>query len=289
MPNIRLPTLGGKQLWTDHRWRFGWRMQRHAMTGHYRVLDEANFRHAWGSKEHCLQVLEAQTSDPAAVPADEVVILLHGLMRTRSSFQSMADRFRQETMIQPISLEYASTRAVMEEHSAALREVIENLPGQPKVQFVAHSMGNIVIRHAIGRWQRPGGDPEQVLPRMGRMVMLGPPNQGAAIARRLAKTGVFGMVVGRGGLQLGPAWLELQDELAIPPFPFAIVAGRLDERLPKNPLLDGQGDFVVSVEEAKLDGMSDFIELPVMHSFLMTDRSVQDATIRFLHGGTLAP
>ena len=289
MPNIRFPTMGGKQLWTDYRWRFGWRLQKNALTGHYRVLDENNFRHAWGSKSHCIEELEKNTQAPAAVPAEEVVILLHGLMRSRTCFDRLAVRFRGETMMQPIPLEYASTRAPIAEHSAALREVIENLPGKPRIHFVAHSMGNIVVRHAIGRWQEPGGDPQEVMPRLGRMVMLGPPNQGAAIARRLAKTGVFGIVVGKGGLELGPNWQILEKDLAIPPFPFAVIAGRLEESLPKNPLLDSEGDFVVCVEETKLDGMAEFLEVNVLHSFLMDDRDTQDAALRFLHGGKLTP
>ncbi len=289
MPNIRFPTMGGKQLWTDYRWRFGWRLQKNVVTGHFRVLDEHNYRHAWGSKSHCIESIEQNTQAPAAVPADEVVILLHGLMRSRSCFDGFAQRFRSETMMQPIALEYASTRAPIAEHSAALREVIENLPGKPRVHFVAHSMGNIVIRHAIGQWQQPNADPREVLPRLGRMVMLGPPNQGAAIARRLAKTGVFGIVVGKGGLELGPNWQILEKDLATPPMPFAVVAGRLDESLPKNPLLDSEGDFVVCVEETKLEGMADFLEVPVLHSFLMDDPETQDAALRFLHGGTLSP
>ncbi|MGN6547535.1 MAG: hypothetical protein ACTHK7_20955, partial [Aureliella sp.] len=36
--NVPLPTLGGQQFWTDHRWNDGWRLQQNALTGHWRVL-----------------------------------------------------------------------------------------------------------------------------------------------------------------------------------------------------------------------------------------------------------
>lgn len=53
-PNAALPTLGGTQLWADEHLRGGWRIQRHVWTGHYRLLDSNNVRHAWGSYADCL-------------------------------------------------------------------------------------------------------------------------------------------------------------------------------------------------------------------------------------------
>ncbi|MEM8736309.1 MAG: hypothetical protein AAGG44_18915, partial [Planctomycetota bacterium] len=35
-PNVPLPTLGGKQFWTDFAWRRGWRLQKNAVTGLWR-------------------------------------------------------------------------------------------------------------------------------------------------------------------------------------------------------------------------------------------------------------
>ena len=39
-PNLPLPTLGGMQFWGDVTHRAGWRVQRHVVTGHHRLLDE---------------------------------------------------------------------------------------------------------------------------------------------------------------------------------------------------------------------------------------------------------
>jgi hypothetical protein len=114
------------------------------------------------------------------------------------------------------------------------------------------------------------------------MVMLGPPNQGATIARRLGPTGVFGWITGAGGLELGPEWEKLKNNLATPAFPFAIIAGDVSAQVIQNPLTDGSGDFVVSVEEAKLEGSEWLRTVPVLHSFLMDDPKVQAWTIEFL-------
>lgn len=170
-------------------------------------------------------------------------------------------------------------------HAAALRSLMEGLPGNPRIDLVGHSMGNIVARHAIADWQR-GGDPKNILPRLGRFVMQGPPNQGAQIAKNLKSLDLFEIVTGRSGIELGGGWEELQVQLATPPCQFGIVAGSIDTGPVKNPLVEGASDFVVSIEEAKLPGAHDFLVVPVLHSFLMDDRDVQTATLRFLETGS---
>jgi pimeloyl-ACP methyl ester carboxylesterase len=280
--NLPFPTMGGKQFWTDHQWRYGWRIQQNAMTGHWRLLDPNNMRHAWGNREACRAKLDQDVPLGKEEPPQRVVILMHGLMRTSGSMRSLSDRLASRGHT-PIAVEYASTRASIADHAQALRSLVESLPGKPHVDFVAHSMGNIVIRRAIYDWQQPDGDPQQVLPRLGRMAMLGPPNQGATIAKRLSKTGVFGWVTGKGGMELGPEWASIEKTLATPPFPFIIVAGKLESSPIRNPLTEGDGDFVVSLEEAKLDGAEEFIEVPVLHSFLMDDEAVQSKVLSFLN------
>ena len=121
-------------------------------------------------------------------PPERVVVFLHGLMRTHRSYHTLGDRLLNQNFATPIYFGYASTRADVKSHAEALRQLVEGMPGNPKIDFVAHSLGNIVARHAIADWQHDG-DPKQVLPRMGRFVMQGPPNQGAMIAKRLKIAG----------------------------------------------------------------------------------------------------
>ncbi|WP_237607693.1 esterase/lipase family protein [Roseimaritima sediminicola] len=290
IPNVPLPTLGGTQVWTDHRNVAGWRLQQHALTGHWRLLDDRDIRRAWGDREACENKLREATADiDQHAAADHVVILLHGLMRSKHSMRGLGRRIGQcADAPEVIAFSYASTRAGIPDHAAALRELVEGLPGEPRISFVGHSMGNIVVRHAIADWQA-AGDPKGVLPRLDCMVMLGPPNQGAAIARKLSKLGLFGVVTGEGGMQLGPHWQRLCDGLATPPCPFAIIAGDMPGLEPYNPLVDGSSDLVVSVEEARLDGAAEFHTVPHLHSFLMDQHDVQDLTLRFLGLGELGP
>ncbi len=281
-PNFKMPTMGGKQLWSDYRWFHGWKVQKNLVTGHWRLLDPANMRLAWGGREQCLEALQQILSSDERQAPEQVTLLLHGLFRTSRSMASIGKYLEEKGLGEPVSVEYASTRASIADHAQALRELVENIPGTPTINVVGHSMGNIVVRHAVGDWLKD--DPRDVLGRFNRMVMLGPPNQGANIARHLGKLKLFGILAGRGGMELGPAWGELHGHLATPPFPFAIVAGRLDSLPISNPLVEGANDFVVSLAEAQLAGAAETLEVPVMHSFLMDDARVHEACYNFLTG-----
>lgn len=278
--NIPMPTMGGQQLWTDHRWSAGWRLQHHAWTDHWRVLDSSNVRRAWGSREACIEKLD-QHAEQTGEAAPAVAILLHGLMRTSDSMQPLAKALQETGHWQPICISYATTQDSIEHHAEALCELVEHLPGRPRVAFVGHSLGNIVVRRTISMWKE--SDVQQVLPRLDRVVMLGPPNQGSALARQLAGMGLFETITGTTGQQLGAVWDELQTKLATPPCPFCIVAGELpDNQFLKNPLLEGKGDLIVTVEETKLAGAAQTVVLPVVHSYLMSDQRAIEATVEFL-------
>lgn len=281
--NVSLPTLGGTQLWTDHVIRGGYRVQRNSLTGHYRLLDESNIRRAWGSRadveavlDECMPVTSVSDGD-----GEPRIILLHGLMRTSQSMRSMEKALHEAGHENTVRFSYASTRQPIAEDAAALREVLEGMPRDETFSFIGHSMGNIVVRHLVGDLQADG-DPHGILTRCESMVMLGPPNQGAAIARRLSNFGVFRTMVGKGAVELGRDFDQVRDRLAVPPFPFMVVAGNVTDAPISNPLTDGAGDFVVSLEEARLDGAATMIEVPVLHSFLMDDADIQRRTIQFI-------
>lgn len=297
--NIPLPTLGGIQFWTDYRWWQGWRIQYNSTLDHWRLLDPKSVRRAWGTRQSVLDELaQIASQNPTAEAPTEVVLLIHGLMRTASSMAPIEAellRFDKDSIrLNPeaaklrtaVSFSYASTRDPITTHSAALRELVENLPGQPRISVVGHSLGNIVFRQAVGEWQR-NGDPKNVLSRLNRVVMLGPPNQGSSFAAKLSRMGLYETITGNSGMQLGPSWQTLSNGLGTPPCPFAIVAGDISKSAIQNPMLSGPSDGVVTVEEAALEGMAEIVAVPVVHSFLMSDSSVVRAAVSFLSGSGL--
>jgi pimeloyl-ACP methyl ester carboxylesterase len=278
--NLATPTLGGKQFWTDFAWNNGWRLQQHAVTGHWRVLDPHNIRRCWGERASCQAEMDAQV-DPERAADDHVIVMLHGLLRSSGAMKKMGLAIERAEIGRPVAFGYASTRNSISQHAVALRQWLESLPGKPRIDFVCHSMGNIVVRHLIADLQRDG-DPAGLLDRMGRFAMLGPPNQGADIARQLGKLGLFEIVTGRGGMELGPAWEQFQQNLATPPFPFIIVAGDTGEGWFRNPLFRGPSDLVVRVDEARLPGSQATHLVSCTHTFLMNHQEVQEIVIKFL-------
>lgn len=274
------PTLGGWQWWTDRRiTASGWRVQRHVITGHHRLLDSRNWRRATGSLRACLRGLrKAPASDPRPT-----VVLLHGLSRTRRAMNVLANQLRSNGF-HVLNFSYASTRADVDLHVRALADVLEAvLPGTP-VHFVGHSLGNLVVR----RYFRMYADR---LPRLewGRAVMLAPPNSGSVLAKWLHETPIvrpfLTAILGRSGLSIA-TWSDLSAALATTeqmPVRVGVIAA--DFRV-RNPIV-GQGDLVVSVEETRLAG-ADHLVVIGNHTLLMRDRVVVEATLRFLQTGHFA-
>lgn len=278
--NLALPTLGGKQLWTDVRIDpSGWRIQRNAVTGHYRLLNHRDRRLAWGTARECEQAWERQApaSDAAQRGDRELVVLLHGLFRTRSAMQPMADYLRAEGY-HVVNFGYASTRETIERQAQALSSVLSHLAGYRRVHFVGHSLGSLVVR----QWLKTV--PDEPDPPIGRVVMLAPPNNGSQLAVRLRRNPVFLLALGTAGQEIAE-WSTLEKTLGTPK-DFGVIAG--DCSLLGNPLLDESGDLVVTLEETRLPGMKDFVCVDATHTFLMRNPEVKRITLSFLRDGSFS-
>src|ERR1700676_4357774 len=106
-PNFESPTFGGWQLWGDELVFHGWRIQRHVSTGHYRLLDESNLRHAWGTLEQCRAKLEESKAARQLPPMrGRVVLLVHGMLRTRSSMHKLAKAVDETGLYAAVPISY---------------------------------------------------------------------------------------------------------------------------------------------------------------------------------------
>jgi pimeloyl-ACP methyl ester carboxylesterase len=286
--NIPLGTLGGEQLWSDQLVRGKWRIQRNELTGHCRLLDPADVRRAWGDEKQCRDELEMQKRNSAAPPlAGKAVITLHGLGRTRDHMNSLGKYLEKEGNYTWINMGYASTRASLDSHAESFARVVEGLEGIDEIYVVAHSLGNLVVRRYLGEASQPQPrwQPDR---RIVRMVMIGPPNNGAQLARVAANllndNQFVRLMVGPSAWQLAREWEDAQRRLATPGFEFGIVAGGFGER-GLNPLLEGDDDLVVTVAETRLPGATDFRLVNCRHSGLLYDPTVHQQTLRFLQHG----
>ncbi|HEY9079264.1 esterase/lipase family protein [Magnetovibrio sp.] len=262
--NVPVPTLGGRQLWTDVRISDGWRVQCHAWTGHCRLLDRHNLRHDWGREDEMLAALDTMVAQGRIqAPRPDAVVLVHGLGRSAHSLDKMAEELRAQGF-EAVQFNYASTQGAIADHARALNRVLDGLKGVRTVSFVTHSLGGPVVRQALEQNKQ---DFE-----VGRVVMLAPPNQGSHVARTLSQYAFFRTL-------LGPALTDLASPsmqvLAKPPSPFAVIAGRVS-------VLSGDGDGVVDIEETKLKHMSKHLVVPASHTFIMDHPDVISFSVDFI-------
>ncbi|MBT4693707.1 MAG: alpha/beta hydrolase [Planctomycetaceae bacterium] len=275
--NFRTKTLGGKQFWTDLRIQDGWRIQQNIFTEHYRLLDPKDIRHEWGTLKECEATFNRFTKAGHIRPYKKrVIILLHGIIRTRSSMDSMDKYLRGRIAGSVLNMDYASTRDTLEHHAEALHRILANIPTECDISFVCHSMGNLVVRRFFHRWQDP---------RITRVVMLAPPNQGSALGTMFHDYQLFEQIWGISGQEITAGFGALKTKLAVPPCEFGIIAGVYSSKILQNHMLEGENDLVVTVEETKLSGARDFRSVNATHTRIMANTEVQRLTYLFLQRG----
>ncbi|MGC3967624.1 MAG: hypothetical protein QM775_09710 [Pirellulales bacterium] len=296
--NWQMPTLGGMQYWADEQLCGPYRIQRNVSTGHYRLLDAADERLAWGTYAQCNAKLgDICRLTPPRKFSKRVVLVLHGMVRTRNSMDDIAAHLRKTGTDDVLQIGYPSMREDIPTHARSLDRIIRRLDGVEEIDIVAYSMGNLVTRYWLGGLPAepiPADAattvaPEKPLPRLRRYVMLGPPNHGAQRANLWAQSTIgrelFNVVVGDGGQQLGPRFHEIKNHLATPICEFAIIAGGKGDGKGWHDGIPGDDDGTVGVDEAKLAGAADFVVIPVRHTSLLTDDRSLKLTAAFLTNG----
>jgi pimeloyl-ACP methyl ester carboxylesterase len=296
--DMRVPEVS--ELWRDHQMRAGWcdellyydwAVQRNVETNECRLLNPENEVVMTGTFDECRAKLRGIRRDKKLPELNKsVVLVIHGLGDWHLPNAMMADSLRRADQWTVMPWRYSSRRASISDHAMSLKRVLENLDGVEKIYIVAHSMGNLVLRHYWCDQSKP--DPnrpgEKLTPdrRIERVVMVGPPNQGALIARYLSiSPKLMSSLQGVSGMQLAGDWAKLEPCLATPTCEFAIIAGGRGNDDGYNPILPGDDDTLVCVSETKLKGSKAYVCLPVLHQFQMSDKTIQNATVEFFRTG----
>jgi pimeloyl-ACP methyl ester carboxylesterase len=196
----------------------------------------------------------------------ETVVLVHGLGGSALVMYPLAARLKRAGY-GVVNWTYSSFRQTIEKHGHCLCERLKSLDADPhvsRIHLVTHSMGSLVGRCAL-RCNRPT--------KLGRMVMLAPPNLGSPLAAFW-----------------GPKlrWCTpIVDELAkradsfvncLPP-PEGIEIGIIAASL----------DFLVGAGNTYLACQRDHILLPATHTFLLFRRCAAEEVIHFLSTSHFSP
>ena len=207
------------------------------------------------------------------------VVLLHGLARTAGSMDSMGKHLN-KAGYKVCNIDYPSRK-----------HRIENLTSEfvvPEIQqcfgdvltplhFVTHSLGGIIVRQLAVEHQQI---------KIGRVVMLSPPNQGSEVVDKLGTWGLFEWINGPAGKQLGTTEDAIPNQWGPATFELGIITGNRSINLILSTLIPGPDDGKVSIKNARLDGMQDFLVVEQTHPFIMANDTVQSQTLHFLQNGT---
>ena len=223
--------------------------------------------------------LEPATAGPT-VASQGCVVLLHGLSRTSRAMKPLARAFK-KAGYKVVNVDYPSRHHPIEVLAPLAVEKLgaSQCEQQPVVHFVTHSLGGILVRYYLS---------EDSIPNLGRVVMLAPPNQGSEVVDGYRNIPGFRFLNGPAGMQLGTDDQSIPRQLPAVEFELGVIAGSKTF----NPILSLQlpnpDDGKVSAQSARVEGMSDYLLLPVTHTFLMRSRQVIAQTIHFIeHGGFL--
>jgi pimeloyl-ACP methyl ester carboxylesterase len=149
--------------------------------------------------------------------------------------------------------------------------------GVEKIHFVTHSLGGILVRQYLSANTIDG---------LGRVVMLGPPNQGSVAVDELIDVPGFDWLNGPAGRQLGKGEESVPLKLGPADFELGIIAGTRSIDPIVSAVLDDPDDGRVSVSDTRLEGMDDFVVVEHSHAFMMRMQRPIDLTIEFLRNGS---
>lgn len=212
----------------------------------------------------------------------EGIILLHGLCRRATSMNKLQRHLERSDYI-VVNQPYPSTTAPIAELSemaigGALQDA--RLRSCKKIHYVTHSLGGILVRDY---YQHHPHD------RLGRVVMLAPPNQGSEVVDRIGAWRLFQRINGPAGNELGTDASSLPNQLGAVNFATGIIAGDRSINQINSLMIKGTNDGKVSVERTKVAGMTDHCVIHTAHPFIMKNKTAIALTLRFLQTGRFFP
>lgn len=146
-----------------------------------------------------------------------------------------------------------------------------------RIHFVTHSLGGILVRQYLD---------QNEIAELGRVVMLGPPNQGSQAADEMAGVPGYDWLNGPVGKQLGKGEESIPLQLGPADFELGVIAGNRTIDPITSAVLPDPDDGRVSVEDTKLEGMTDFVVVDHSHAFMMRMQHPIELTIAFLRDGS---
>jgi len=200
------------------------------------------------------------------------VILLHGLWMRGFTLTALRGRLERAGFVVDL-FDYASVFRDPEISIDRLTQRVQSVPGT--VHFVGHSLGGLIALQALQRAPRLTA---------GRVVCLGAPLRGSAVARGVARLPGGPLIIGQSLEILRNGIERWEGQQAV-----GAIAGRLPIGFgAAMRALASPHDGTVSVAETELPGLTDHVVVPATHTGLLFSQQAADQTIAFLRGARFA-
>lgn len=156
---------------------------------------------------------------------------------------------------------------VKELQKAALKQ-----PGRP-INFIAHSLGCLIVRSAVNHPECPNGA------KMGKVVLLTPPNQGSAWGRFLEQFVIVRKVLKE---ESGRQVLSESNFAFLGNFPPSMQVLVIAGNWGFNPFIEGENDGTVGVDETYLDTPHQHIVINSGHKTILVSQKAVKLMQEFL-------
>ncbi len=267
----------GASLWSDQYLYAGWRIQKYFYNSNSRLVDARGNIRAQGNYGRVKQAFDYLRWQEKVVPKSRrLALLMHGLASSPAVWDTMRKALEVDGW-EARSITYPTTEQGVQPNADIVEALLKNQEGYSEIAIVAHSLGGLITRATLSR---PSFTALPVP--VTRVVMLGTPNQGAVLAAmlrpvaRAAVTASANDLLAERARQFGNIPASVQ---------FGVIAGGRNNTLGYNPILAGDNDSIVRVDETRAGNMDDFIVLPVTHMKMTTDTATILAVRRFLRLG----
>lgn len=205
--------------------------------------------------------------------SDRILVTVHGFLGSPWNLDLLTSVYDEDTQVIPWG--YPSRAKLIQEHGkdlvVKLKSLAEQNPGKP-IDFLTHSMGGLVLRAAINQPDCP------IEAKIGKAVLLGPPNQGSAWGRFL---GQIALVEAIAKAEAGRQLLTEENFEFLGQFPEScrvlVIAGHLS----LNPFLKGPNDGLVFVEETRLNTPHKLITIDAGHVTMLLSQQVASLAKQF--------
>ena len=210
--------------------------------------------------------------------SNDFVIILHGLRGKSASFVKLEQALLEQGL-NVCRIDYPSKNGTIQALADnAIAEAISRCEraNSDTLFFIAHSMGAILVRYFLQ---------EHHVHNLGSVVLLSPPNHGIELIDTFDGCRLFRQFNGPAGMQMGAREDGFIQDLKKPDYAVGVIMSKKSINPIASAFIPGKDDGRVSIESAKLDGMTDFVLVNSNHQVVMKKQETIDHIISFIQTG----